>query len=198
VPASATSPGDSFTCSARATDGTDSGPAASSSVSIGGGTSTWTFVDTSSDDVTSSSLASFFSAASPKTSDYLFFEVDGGSYGGAWCSERADWYASQYLAYAAGSGTSLTSGSWNRWHRATGGGWSSAVTSGTTNYWGPYCGSMSYDWCSEWGLGGRYLAVMPAQGASSSGESYAYGWSAGASWKVTVKSGSSRADVCGF
>jgi hypothetical protein len=66
-----------------------------------------------------------------------------------------------------------------------------------TNYWGPSCGLSEWDWCSEWGIGGLYLAVMPGQLAAQ-GESYANNWSNGGNWQVKIRVGPSRMSACGF
>jgi hypothetical protein len=62
---------------------------------------------------------------------------------------------------------------------------------------GTSCDGTPYSWCSEWDLGGRYLATMPGK-QTTSGESYAGNWSNGGNWVVTIKVGHSRIDTCGF
>ena len=74
--------------------------------------------------------------------------------------------------------------------------WGNMLNSAHTNYWGSGCGGNQWDWCSEWGMGGRSLALMP--GEANSGESYANGWSNGQNWTVTVRYGPNRMSACGF
>lgn len=197
--ASRTAGGERWDCRVAACDGDGcSSPRTSSSVTITSSVRTWSFTDTSGNDVTGAGLMSFFTGlGTVSTSDYIFFEVDGGSttaYDGAWCSQRADWYVSNYRSRAA-SGSSVTSGTWTKWHRGIGGSWSSS-TAARSEIFGRNCDSVPYSWCSNWGGGGRYLAVMPDQ--SRSGESYASGWSSGRSWRVTIRVGGTRRDACGF
>ena len=157
--------------------------------------STFTFYDTGSDDVPGTALRDFFNGITVAANDYLLFEVSGPSGAdGAWCSERADWYATNYLASAGGSSVQ-SSGTWQKWHRAETGAWSAPATTGQSNYFGSTCDSNAWSWCSEWGLGGRYLGFMPN---NSSGESYAGGYSGGNGWTLTVRVGAARLDTCGF
>lgn len=160
----------------------------------------WGFTDTTSDDVATDSLYDFFSGlGTVDSTDYIMVEIDGGSsttLDGAWCSERADWYVSNYITYASGS-TTLSSGSWNKWSRAIGGSWSAATTTSRSNYFGSGCDTNAYSWCSEWGIGGKSLGIMPGN-KTSNGESYTSGWSNGRSYEVKVVVGPRRKDVCGF
>jgi hypothetical protein len=164
-------------------------------VFVRGNVETFTYTDTAADDVAATALFDFFSSLSPDAGDFMFLSVDGGANGGAWCSERADWYVNEYLTQAV-SGTMATSGSWNKWSRSTAGSWSSPTTQSFPNYFG-YCDGTQYSWCSEWGHGDRYLALMPGQ-LGPEGESYAGNWSSGANWVVTVNVGSTRRGTCGF
>jgi hypothetical protein len=184
-------PGASDTCG----DGVDQ-DCSGSDVTCGGG-STYTFTDTVYDDVSTTSLYEWFAAQSLSSSSYIYFSISGSSsYDGAWCSERADWYQSNYLTYAA-SGYSVTSGSWNKWYRTETGGWNGPTTASYTNFFGSPCDGYAYSWCSEWGVGGLYNGAMP-EGTTGSGESYSYGWSSGANWVLTIKVGSDRYSACGF
>ncbi len=156
-------------------------------------TFTYTYTDTNADNVTANSLFDFLTALTVTTSHFIFFEVvapTATANHGAWCSERADSYRTNYIA-----GSSFTSGNWNKWHRAQGGAWSEAVTTGYSNTYSG-CDGFAYSWCSEWGLGSRYLGTMPGNTVSS--ESYANTWSGGASWVVTIKVSGTRAGACGF
>ncbi|MFT7519792.1 MAG: hypothetical protein ACI9MC_001936, partial [Kiritimatiellia bacterium] len=197
-----TAVGQVFYCRVRALDTSKAygdWSANSGAVTIAGLVKTWSFTDTTRDDVSATALHSFFKTLSPRGTDYIYFEVDGGSYttnDGAWCATRADWYVSNYIKYSSGS-TTLTSGTWNKWTRTIGGSWSSATTTGNRNYFGTGCDGRAYSWCSAWGMGTMYNAVMPGN-TTTSGECYARGWSNGRNYKVTIKVGSTRKDACGF
>jgi hypothetical protein len=196
IPSRTAAEGEIWACSATASDGEATGPTATSvSVTIlPDPVAVYTFVDTSAIDVSATSLRDFFQANPASSTDYLFFEVKGGSSGGAWCAQRADWYASNYVSLAGGSST-VTSGSWQKWHRAASSGWSGPVTSAHANYFGSGCASSAWNWCSEWGIGGRYLGVMPGR---AGGESYASTFSSGSGWEFTLKIAKTRLDACGF
>ena len=196
-----TSIDDVWRCEVRASDGdANSAFAASEDVTILP-VQTFTFTDTTSDDIEDEALLTFFQALGTVPSSYfLFFEVDDGvssaSSDGAWCAERADWYVDNYVNLAV-VGQSLPSGSWQKWTRNIDGPWSSPSTQSRTNYFGRGCGGSNYDWCSEWGLNGKLLAIMPAQTASR-GESFSSSWSNGGGWEVTIQVGSTRQATCGF
>jgi hypothetical protein len=196
IVAANTREGEAWTCSVSVSDGEIvTGPSAwSAEAIIGPPVAIFTFVDTSSIDLSATALRDFFNANPVTSSDWIFFEVKGGSSGGAWCAERADWYSSNYVSLAGGSSTA-TSGSWNKWHRSQTGSWTGPVTAGYLNYFGSGCASSAWNWCSEWGLGSRYLGVMPGR---SGGESYASTFASGSGWEFTLKTGGARADVCGF
>ena len=157
---------------------------------------TFTFTDTTADDVPATALFDFFSDVSADATDYMFVSIEGAANGGAWCAERADWYVTEYLARAP-TGSIVTSGTWNKWARTNAGAWSAATTAGFTNYFGTSCGSLAYDWCSEWGVGGRNFAYLSAHN-DGQGESFASAWSQGANWIITVSIGGSRQATCGF
>ena len=99
-----------------------------------------------------------------------------------------------YVSSTPGS-NSIDSGSWQKWSRNIGGAWSGATTAGSRNYFGRGCAGDDYDWCSEWGIGGKYLGIMPDYG---SGETYAQGFSSGQNWTLTIQVGASRDVTCGF
>lgn len=196
--ADATVEGERWACEASATDHeSTTGPTERTpEVEIGPPVAVFNFTDTTAVDVSQTAIRDFFDELRVSSSDYIFFEVYGSGMGGAWCAERADWYVSEYLSKAGASSTS-SSGSWQKWHRPHGGAWSAAVTSSHTNYWGSGCGGLTWNWCSEWGMGGRSLAVMPGN-TSASGESYANQWSSGRNWEVTIKVAPTRRDACDF
>ncbi|MFK7930470.1 MAG: hypothetical protein AB8H79_19950, partial [Myxococcota bacterium] len=194
-----TDAGETWRCDVSVSDGTTSGGVRTgTAVTVTGSAGTFTFTDTTGDDVTTTSLSTFFTGLGtvPSTS-YIFFEVDAGSSttnDGAWCSERADWYVSEYLA-AGTSSVIKSSGTWDKWSRGMGGSWSTATTATHTNYFGSSCASAGRDWCSEWGIGSKYLGVFPAR--TGAGETYARSFSTGG-WKLTIKVGATRSDACGF
>jgi len=163
----------------------------------GGAVPTFTYTDGGGDDTSSGALRAYFQGlGGVGQAWHLFFEVitNGQAAGGAWCSERADWYISNYLN-AQNSGP--VSGAWNKWHRGEGGGWVQQNL-GYANYFGTQCDGVTWSWCSEWGLGGRFLGSMPDQSPASPGESYANGWSSGRGWRVTIRVASTRNAACGF
>ena len=91
----------------------------------------------------------------------------------------------------------MTSGTWNKYWTGLTGTWSGPDTAGYSNYFGTPCDGAAYSWCSEWGLGGKYLATMPGQ-TGAQGESYAQGWSNGANWTIKINIGPTRMSACGF
>ena len=158
---------------------------------------TLTYIDDEGDNIRTTGIYDFFASQTLSTSSFISFSISGSSSSdGAWCSERADWYQTNYLAYASGS-TTLLSGDWNKWTRSEDGSWSSPTTATAYNYFGAGCDGYAYSWCSEWGVNGLYLASMP-EGGGGAGESYAQGWSGNAGWKVVIRTGSSRSEACGF
>lgn len=155
----------------------------------------FTYVETPANDVDPRALFEFFAALPPLgESDYLFFEVAGGPDGGAWCSANAAFYVSSYLTLSTGYGA-VNSGGWEKYTRSVDGSWSGPNTFSYTNYFGASCSSNPYDWCSEWGLGNRFLGLMPA---SSEWESWTGSGTAPSGAAITVTVGPSRAAACGF
>lgn len=154
------------------------------------------FVDNSSDNIAQTDFTTFLNTFTPDTSWYIFFEVQASCQASidAWCAERADWYRTNYLTYASG-GTTTASSTWNKWYRTgTGGAWTN-TTSGFTNYWGTSCGGV-YSWCSEWGMGGHNLAIMPAQTAGN--ECYSTcGYNNGSGY-AKIRFAPTRLAACGF
>ncbi len=122
----------------------------------------YSFIDTFADDVATTSLFDFFSAAQALQDDYLHFSVGGGPIPVfEWCSERADFYRDQYVALAAGGG-SVFSGTWNRWVQTDGAGWSGALTDPHENLYGSAC-ELEYYWCAEVDLDGHFAGVGPVE-----------------------------------
>jgi hypothetical protein len=158
------------------------------------GVASFTYVETPANDVPPSALFEFFAdLPAVSESDYLFFEVAGAS-GGAWCSANAAFYVDSYLAFSPGGGT-VDSGAWEKYTRSHGGSWSGPDTFGYRNYFGPNCNSGPYDWCSEWGLGSRFLMLTPS---SSGWESVTPSDPPPNGSVITVTVASSRARACGF
>jgi cysteine-rich repeat protein len=157
------------------------------------------FTDTPQDDIAATAVRDFFmSVPNPQPTTWIMFEVLVAPSQGAWCATGADWYISQYLSLAQAGGNSQ-SGNWNKYVRNGGpmAQWSAVMNSPYTNYWGASCGSSAWDWCSEWGMGGLSLAVMPGS-AGNNGECYDNGWSNGANWQARIRVGPSRMSACGF
>lgn len=196
VPTASTAEDEVWSCAATPSDDEASGPEiASPTVTIQPDpVAIFHFVDTTAIDLGPTALRDFFQANPVGSSDYIFFEVRGGSSGGAWCAERADWYASNYVNFAGGS-SNITSGSWQKWHRSTSGAWSGPVSTTHLNYFGTGCASSAWNWCSEWGLGGRFLGVMPGR---FGGETYAGTFSGSGHWEFTLRLASDRFQACGF
>jgi hypothetical protein len=157
---------------------------------------TFSYTDGTGDDITATGLLTFFQNTNVVSSDYIMFSISGSSGSdGAWCSERADWYKTEYTTLSPNSGY-LPSGNWQKWYREEGGSWQGPVTGAYYNYYGSSCGNSAYNWCSEWSIGGKYLATMPA--GTGGDESYASAWNTGAGWVITIKVGADRSRVCGF
>jgi hypothetical protein len=160
-----------------------------------GAGASFTYVETPANDVDARALFEFFAALPPVSdSDYLFFEVAGGSDGGAWCSANAAFYVNSYLTLSPAAGV-VASGAWEKYTRTVGGSWSGPDTSTYTNYFGASCASTPYDWCSEWGLGGRFLGLTPG---STGWESRTGNGLPPSGSAITVTVGPSRAAACGF
>lgn len=191
VPYTATANEEEWTCQVYASSPNGASTTAELDVLIGG-LQTFSFTDKTSDDIVEKSLDTFFDGLDVKTTWYMYFEIDTGSTAKAWCSERADWYVDNYLTYASGS-TTLSSGSWKKWSY-NGSSWSSATTTGYSNYFGTGCDSQAYSWCSNWGIGGNNLGIMPKQ---TGNESYSSGWRS-ADWDVTIQVAPSKKLACGF
>jgi hypothetical protein len=157
-----------------------------------GAAETFTFVDTTQDDVASTALLDFFSGLGEVSPDwYIRVErVNDGGSEDSWCAERADFYVSSYLNYATSSGV-LASSDWNKYWRVAGGEWQGPTTQAFNNYYGWSCNSGPYDWCGEWGLGSLNLGVLPGSTWSE-----LYPQNIGAT--LTVAVGRSRQTTCGF
>jgi len=158
---------------------------------------TFTFVDATGDSIAAGALTSFFSSMpAPLPTDYIFFEIrQDNNVAQAWCAERADFYRNAYLSLAASNGTA-TSGSWSKWSRPVFSGWSGPDTAGYMNFFGSDCGSAGA-WCSESGLGGLGLDIMPAETNTCEALDEAYGCGNGV-WRLTIRVGVDRAAACGF
>ena len=88
--------GQIWKCSFVATDGETPAAAATATAAV---IDAWTFIDTTADDVATTALRDYFNSLTVLTTDFIYLEVRGGTRQGAWCSERADWYKTNYLSY---------------------------------------------------------------------------------------------------
>ncbi len=150
------------------------------------------FSNTAADDIEPEELANFFRSVQVTSSDYIFFEVDlGNNASGAWCSSRADWYINEYLSRYAGS-SSARSGAWDKWYRDRGYNWK-LTTAALANFYGAYCGAGIGSWCSEWGIGGKRLGVLPNR--TDFGELFANGSGIG---DLRIRIASTRLAACDF
>lgn len=165
------------------------------------------YADTPDDDVAGEALRIYFtSLGTVSPTDFIYFDITTrgvGATGGAWCSERADWYVNSYLTHTAPGAPphyEPSPGGHRRYSRVEGQAWSAPETNSYYNYFGAYCDGSPFSWCSEWGIGGFYLGTMPAQ-TQYWGESYVGNgtyWSYGQGWSVTIRVASTRAAACGF
>ena len=157
---------------------------------------TFTFTDTLGDDIAPAALSDFFSSITAAPADYILFSISGPDVTDfKWCSERADFYRDNYLAMAVAGGT-VYSGSWNRWSLLEGGSWVGPDTTGYPNSYSWECAD-SYSWCAEFGLAGRYGAILPEQTAECEAADFSIGCSTG-SCVLTIQVGPNRLRTCGF
>ena len=160
---------------------------------------TYTFTDTTGDDVADTSLFDFFTSLTSDPNDYIYFEQDrGGSGIDAWCSERADFYRDTYLQWAT-AGQIVSSGTWNKWYGEDGV-WDPAVTTGHDNRYGGDCGG-DYAWCSEdGGTVARRGAVSPGQTDDCEASLHDGGGTIFCSIVevLTISVADTRLDACGF
>lgn len=170
---------------------------------------TFTFVDSMVNDVGNLALRDFFTSFTALSSDFILFEINTGAGGiNAWCAERADWYATTYVANVntpSGSASEIPSGSWNKYFRVASGAWSAATTQAYYNYFGFHCGTSQGGWCSEWdttlnsGNGPTRNAFIPDETAWSGGELYSNGNSSNnAGWTLRIVVAPTRQEACGF
>jgi hypothetical protein len=119
----------------------------------------WDFVDTTDDDVGSSSLYEFLDASPAGPSDYIRVWV----YAWGWCAARADFYRESYLQLAPVGGTA-NSGNWPKWHRRSPSlPWVGPDSASYPNQFGNACWNLRpYGWSSERGLlEGLQLFINP-------------------------------------
>jgi len=155
------------------------------------------FIDTNGDDVAAEDFSDFLQGLSPDSSWYIFFEIESTFSGkvSAWCSERADWYRSEYLNRVS-EGSSVVSGDWSKWHRQDlDESWVS--DNGTyLNRYGISCDGNAFSWCSEWGIGGNILAILPKR--SDHTESYSGNQGGFQTGSLKVRISATRNGACGF
>ncbi|HET6372851.1 MAG TPA: putative metal-binding motif-containing protein, partial [Candidatus Polarisedimenticolia bacterium] len=157
------------------------------------------FVDTNGNDISDSALYDFFLSLPVSQSDFIMFDLAGTSSAGAWCAQRADAYVNAYLSSVNMGVEYFESGAWNKWHRPEGGAWVGAGTATFSNTFGESCLGLlhgSYSWCSEQGLGGRYLSIGP--GFTNNCEAQSSGGCGTGSTVLTITVGPSRVATCGF
>jgi N-acetylneuraminic acid mutarotase len=156
---------------------------------------TFSFTDGPGDDLATQALKDFFAAVPEDASDYLQFSLAGPTLTDfEWCTARADFYGSSYLALAPTSGT-VTSGAWDKWHRTQGGSWIGPDSAGYDNLFGDDCAG-TYSWCSEAGLGGHIPGIAPAEPAVC--EAFDDIDCSDGTWTLSIKVGVNRVAACGF
>lgn len=148
--------------------------------------------DTPADDHQGEELADYFRSVNATADSYIYVEGIA-SQSGAWCSTNAAWYVENYLAHYNGSGTALTSGNWQKWSTPLDGNWT-ATNASHRNYHSNPCDGTSGSWCSEWGIGGQYIAYLPNR--YSNQEVYNSGSTGNGSLRIRVSS--TRSAACGF
>ena len=150
------------------------------------------FQDTPADDHQGEELADYFRSVNATADSYIYVEGIA-SRSSAWCSVNAAWYVDNYLAHYNGSGTALTSGNWQKWSAPLDGNWT-ATTASHRNYYSNSCDGASGSWCSEWGIGGQYIAYLPNR--YSNQEVYNSGSTGNGSLRIRVSS--TRSAACAF
>jgi len=163
---------------------------------------TFTFLDSTADDIADNAFAQFLQTVTTGSGDYIFFEIqEPAGRTVSWCSENAGFYKTQYLALAPTQG-SATSGSWNKWRKApqTGNAWVGPTTTGNLNTYGDQCFGF-YTWCSEQFSTEPQNCLFPNR--TNNCEVYdnasgACGASIGGTWRLTIKIASTRFLACGF
>ncbi|HET6373599.1 MAG TPA: M64 family metallopeptidase, partial [Candidatus Polarisedimenticolia bacterium] len=160
----------------------------------------FTFVDTNGNDLVDLALYNFFTSLTTSPADFIMFEVAGaGSADGAWCAERADAYVGAYLDSVNPGTEFFESGAWNKWHRAQGGAWVGAGTTSFSNAYGESCLGLVhgvYSWCTEQGLGGRFLSIGP--NFTNNCEAQDQGGCGNGATVLTIRVGPGRVTTCGF
>jgi hypothetical protein len=159
----------------------------------------FTFTDTFADDIVDTAVFDFFTGIAAAPTDYLFFEILKPTGSSSLCAARADFYRDSYLLYAP-TGSSLPSGSWEKWFRlpATGGNWV-IDNSSYLNRFGAGC-FVNYSWCPEYGgFFGRFFQIVhPAHFNPSCETVDALVGCSNGTWQFTLKVGPSRLATCGF
>ncbi len=148
------------------------------------------------DDVPATALHDFFDALPPPApTDYILFEIE--STPGtieSWCEQGADFYTDTYLTTAP-FGAIEYSGSWNKWYRPPGGGWTGPFDISSVNFFGTSC-SAPYSWCTEWGFGDLFLWIDPA--ATTTCELSNDSLGCGNGGRLRIRVGPTRITTCGF
>ena len=87
------------------------------------------------------------------------------------------------------------SGSWNKWYRPPGGGWTGPFDISNVNFFGTSC-SAPYAWCTEWGFGDLFLWIDPAATTTCELSNDSVGCGNGGRLRIRV--GGTRITTCGF
>ena len=164
---------------------------------------TSSFVDTPADYVASDSLLTFFENLPELCeTDYMFFQILGDpGEEGAWCSERGDWYVDTYIEQYGNSPT-LNTELFFTWFRegTEDQPWEEGIYIQHQNHYGGGCGTPGA-WCSNWGLGGLFLGVIPQdfdQIETGAELRLSSSFISGDPWELTLRWGRSREAACGF
>ena len=121
-----------------------------------------------------------------------------GAFPTAWCAERPDWYAAEYIANAQ-FGFSSLSGNWNKWSRdpQTGLQWIGPDQTGYPNRFGPACQG-TFSWCTEDGLGSVPSRVVRPSFANCELFYQPWGGCSTGMWRLTIRIGPDRQRTCEF
>jgi hypothetical protein len=159
----------------------------------------FTFTDTSSNDVANAELEQFFNSISADPNDYLLFEIVESPGKRSICMFNAAFYRTNYLNLASGSGSTVSSGTWSKWHRSpsTSGAWTGPDTGTYANKFASDC-TQSDSWCPEDTLGGLKLAVAPRESSTCEAQDFNQGGCGDGTWELTIKVGPTRQATCDF
>jgi len=153
-------------------------------------------LDTAADDAPATALADFFASTPALPTDYIHVSSSGGGVQGyEWCAQRADFYRSGYLQFAATGGWAISEG-WDIWYRHEGEAWTGPQPTFDESVFGDQC-SGPYSWCPELELTERNIVVAPGDGAQCEAQDLPSGCGDG-TWVLAVSIGADRMTACGF